>query len=239
MTAKLALGALLGLLTFPAAASSLIDFTHNPYDPTPRLEIGAAVFENRCTLCHGVKGMGEGTLSLALNSYPSTNLLEPKFGSSRDALYKAIFWGGSKGEMHNAMPPWGDELTATELESVVLFVSHLREQPKQAAAMVEKLLAKGTDKGSMKLGRTVFKSRCALCHGAEGEGNGKMAKIIKNPPPFNLTQSGVPYAYVKEIVAKGGEAMGRSGQMPPWADELTPAELESVLIYIMSLRAFK
>ena len=239
MSTKTTAGWVLGLLALSASAASSVQAAQSSYDPTPTLAIGGEVFESRCTLCHGVKGMGEGTLSLALKEYPSTNLLEPKFGRSKEEVHKAIFWGGSQGMMHNAMPPWGDELTATQLESVILFVMHLRERPEEAAAVVEKLLTRGTEKGSMKLGRTVFKARCALCHGSDGEGNGKMAKIIKNPPPFNLTLSGVPYAYVKEIVSKGGEGMGRSPQMPPWSDELTPAELESVLIYVMSLRAYR
>ncbi|MDH5436332.1 MAG: cytochrome c, partial [Gammaproteobacteria bacterium] len=83
-----------------------------------------------------------------------------------------------------------------------------------------------------------YKGRCSLCHGPDGEGNGKMARIIKDPPPFNLTKSGVPYSYLKEIVTKGGEAMGRSGRMPPWGKELSRVELDSILLYVMSLRGY-
>ncbi|MFK7816907.1 MAG: cytochrome c [Gammaproteobacteria bacterium] len=88
----------------------------------------------------------------------------------------------------------------------------------------------------VKAGEKVYKARCALCHGESGQGDGRMSKVIKNPPPFDLTESVMPVEYLQLIVSNGGEPVGRSPQMPPWNDELTDTELESVVLYIHGLR---
>lgn len=74
------------------------------------------------------------------------------------------------------------------------------------------------------------------CHGIYGEGDGNMAKIIRNPPPYNLTKSTQTEAYLKEIISKGGEAVSRSPQMPPWGEELNDSEIQSLILYLLTLR---
>lgn len=85
-------------------------------------------------------------------------------------------------------------------------------------------------------GQQIFQQRCVLCHGVNGEGDGRMAKVIKEPPPFDLTASRIPDEYMKDIIAKGSEAMGRSKHMPPWGDSLTEVQIEAVMLYIKALR---
>lgn len=203
---------------------------------SPSLERGLKVFTDRCTLCHGDVGMGEGVLAMALKNYPKTNLLEPRFKTDDESVRKLVIWGGAKGDMNHYSPPWGNELTWTEIESVVQFVGFLREDTENAVAM---LRGREQDKtASIKLGQDIFQGRCAICHGKTGEGNGRMAKIIKNPPPFNLSLSRAPDDYLRQIIAKGGEKMSRSYRMPPWGDELSGPELDSVIMYIKTLRKY-
>jgi cytochrome c oxidase cbb3-type subunit 3 len=63
-----------------------------------------------------------------------------------------------------------------------------------------------------------------------------MAKVLKDPPPFNLTQSVLPKEYLTLIITKGGAELKRSGKMPPWGDQLNALEIEAVADYIISLR---
>ncbi|EGW54347.1 c-type cytochrome [Candidatus Endoriftia persephone] len=202
----------------------------------PNLDKGARVFQERCSLCHGDVGMGEGVLPLALKNYPKTNLMEPRYGVDKKSLQEIVIWGGSKKAMHDYSPPWGDELTWTEIESVVMFVQYLHTETEQAVAMLRKL--ESSKSISLKLGSNIYQGRCAICHGKTGEGNGRMAKIIKNPPPFNLTLSRAPDEYLHQIISKGGEKMSRSYRMPPWGDELSEPELQSVIQYIKTLRRY-
>jgi cytochrome c oxidase cbb3-type subunit 3 len=134
------------------------------------------------------------------------------------------------------MPPWGDELTHTQLESVTRFVMHMRDDLEGAIAMLRDEAA-NTDP-SLRVGRAVYAGRCALCHGQNGEGDGKMARIIKEPPPFNLTLSGLPDVYLRRIITQGGAELGRSPRMPPWGGDLTDPEIESVMLYVKSLRKY-
>ena len=87
-------------------------------------------------------------------------------------------------------------------------------------------------------GADVF-GRCALCHGPEGRGDGKLAAVIKNPPPFNLTWSRLPDSYLRDIITKGGAGVGRSPRMPPWGGDLTSSEIESVMLHLKTLRETK
>ena len=198
------------------------------------LKYGASVFQMRCSLCHGSDGHGEGILSMAIKSYPGTNLLEIKHGKDKDALYRIIKFGGSLPEISTEMPPWGDELTVTQLDSVVMFVEFLRADTEKALTLLHEQAK--LQKPSLRVGRGIFLGRCALCHGKDGDGKGKMARIIKDPPPFNLTQSRVPEAYLKEMISKGGKAMGRSPRMPPFGTDLSDSEIDSVIIYLKTLR---
>jgi cytochrome c oxidase cbb3-type subunit 3 len=178
--------------------------------------------------------MGGGVVPVAVPGYPPTNLMKPAHSADARAIERVISFGPGVKGVSTYMPPWADELTLTQIESVVLFVTHLRSNPDDARAM---LRAEGAAlKPAASLGRALFQGRCALCHGAEGKGDGRMAGIIKDPPPFNLTISRAPDIYLRQIIAKGGAAMGRSARMPPWGGDLNDQELESVILYLKTLR---
>ena len=198
------------------------------------LEEGAKVFHYRCTLCHGNDGLGEGILPLSLKNYPNTNLLEPKYGKDHASLDRMIRKGGKIDKVNDEMPPWEDELNEVEIKSVVIFTELLHKDFDTALAMLRQQAKNITP--SEKIGRAIYLGRCALCHGREGKGDGKMVRIIKDPPPFNLTLSRVGYKYLKDIISKGGEAMGRSPKMPPWGTDLAPKEIDSVIMHLIKLR---
>jgi cytochrome c oxidase cbb3-type subunit 3 len=202
--------------------------------PIPSPQIGATVFQSRCTLCHGNDGMGEGLMPLKLKQYPNTNLLKPNHPQDRANVHDIVVYGGTRGNVSNLMPPMGNDLTWTEVESVVDFVLQLRQQPEAARALLDSV--RGEVEVSRKAGQDIFASRCVLCHGKFGEGNGRMAKVIKNPPPADLTASRLPDDYLKQIISKGGAGVSRSPQMPPWGDLLTPVEIDSLILYLKSLR---
>lgn len=100
----------------------------------------------------------------------------------------------------------------------------------------EHLLAEEAQLSNRLPGRTIYLSHCALCHGPEGKGDGRMEALIRNPPPYNLTQSTRPASYLKNIITNGGASLSRSAQMPVWKDELTSAEIEALAIYLLTLR---
>ena len=94
---------------------------------------------------------------------------------------------------------------------------------------------KDTHEASVIRGRLAFQNYCILCHGPEGRGDGRAAKL-HNPRPFNLTTSTAPRYYIADMVRKGGEAMGRGKGMPPWGEQLTDEQVNDVLNFLFTLR---
>lgn len=81
-------------------------------------------------------------------------------------------------------------------------------------------------------GAKIYAARCALCHGAEGRGDGPAAKGLK-PPPRNHHDgeymNARSDAELLEVIRKG------KGAMPPWGAVLSDAELTAVLAYVRKL----
>lgn len=66
--------------------------------------------------------------------------------------------------------------------------------------------------------KILFANVCSQCHGMEGKGDGPAAEAL-NPKPRNYTdpvwQKSVTDADIKAIIVGGGQAVGKSGMMPP------------------------
>lgn len=142
-------------------------------DPTPTLELGAKVYGTRCVLCHGNKAMGEGILPMRLKEYPNTSLLTARLAQTREDILKVTVLGPHFKGASSYMPPFGKELSWSELESVSDFVALLRTDKTKAYGMLETLA--GDNTATRKLGRQVYATRCVLCHGEFGEGDGRMS----------------------------------------------------------------
>jgi cytochrome c553 len=94
---------------------------------------------------------------------------------------------------------------------------------------------KDTVEASVIRGRLVFQNYCILCHGKEGKGDGRAARL-HTPRPFNLTQSVAPRDYISQVIRKGGEAMSRGKGMPPWGEQLTDEQINDTLNFLWSIR---
>jgi mono/diheme cytochrome c family protein len=94
---------------------------------------------------------------------------------------------------------------------------------------------KDTPEAATIRGRLVFGNYCVLCHGAEGRGDGRAARI-HTPRPANLRISRIPSDYMLQIVRKGGEQMGRGKGMPPWGDQLTDEQIRDVIHFLFTIR---
>jgi mono/diheme cytochrome c family protein len=65
--------------------------------------------------------------------------------------------------------------------------------------------------------REMYNAKCARCHGFDGDGNGPFADSL-TPRPHKYTdpawQASVTDDQIKEIILRGGLAMGKSPAMP-------------------------
>jgi len=81
-----------------------------------------------------------------------------------------------------------------------------------------------------------YKKLCQTCHGADGSGNGPVAKMLnKHPGSFADCEAMKAHdrAFVVKIIAEGGPGVGRSSQMPGSSKNLSAAEIEALADYVM------
>lgn len=90
--------------------------------------------------------------------------------------------------------------------------------------------------GDLERGALVFRKSCALCHGPEGKGNGR---IKSDPPPRDLTDPKVLKTATDwelyQVIVEGGQVLGLAPKMLPWKDMLEERELRDVAAYVRSL----
>ncbi len=86
---------------------------------------------------------------------------------------------------------------------------------------------------------TLFAGRCAVCHGAEGGGDGPTAAAL-DPKPRAFTdavwQASMTDEAIIKVVTEGGAAVGKSPLMPPNPDLAARPELMKALV--SRIRAF-
>ena len=177
--------------------------------------------------------MGEGLIPLKIKHYPKTELRESIQDKDEVFIRDAVIYGGTKGTMSTFMPPMGNDLTWTETESVVQFLLLLKTDYNQAMEMVK--ASSDKQPPSRRLGAQLFEGKCVLCHGKYADGKGRMAKILK-PPPANLTISQLTDGELGQIIRGGGQSVGRSSAMPAWQDQFSNSEIDSIILFLKSVR---
>jgi mono/diheme cytochrome c family protein len=83
-------------------------------------------------------------------------------------------------------------------------------------------------------GARLFAAHCAICHGAQGDGQGERREFM-NPPPANLTLppwSDAAYAAKTFAVIRTGV---RGTAMPAWSS-LSDRQTWQLVAYLISLR---
>jgi cytochrome c len=89
-------------------------------------------------------------------------------------------------------------------------------------------------------GATLYAQRCAMCHGEKGAGDGALAATLpEGQKPRNLSGGNNKYATddakLKEIIKKGGAAVGLSVLMPAQAD-LNDEQIGDLVAFVNSLK---
>lgn len=82
----------------------------------------------------------------------------------------------------------------------------------------------------------LFEQKCALCHGASGQGDGRLSVLIKSPPPANFTKSSLSREGIEQMILYGGEVNGRSSSMPAWSSEFDEREVSLLVDYVYQFR---
>jgi mono/diheme cytochrome c family protein len=93
------------------------------------------------------------------------------------------------------------------------------------------------DQTDLSEGKKVFETRCFVCHGRDGKGDGPSATGLSEKPQ-DLTdpnwQKSNSDDLIGIVIKQGGVAIGKTGAMPPNPD-LTQAQIQSLVAFVRSL----
>ena len=93
------------------------------------------------------------------------------------------------------------------------------------ACLIVTLCSAGAWAADAAAGKAIYATKCRSCHGADGEGNPSIAKMMK----VELKPLGSSTADVKKVITEG------QGKMKPIAG-VSGADLDNVVAYVHSLK---
>ncbi len=182
-------------------------------EPRPVSAAGEQLWQENCSGCHGVTGLGDGPASPWLEPAP-VNLTQRQY---RSDLLADILWNG----VHNtAMPAWRD-ISPAGLAALAAQVNSF--------SAVE---AVAGNPGLLDQGATVYATHCAECHGDDGDGRGFAADSLPVPiAPTDFTRERLTLEESMRVLRNG--VPGTS--MAPWGDRLDDNDMLAVSHYLRSL----
>ncbi|TQV87497.1 cytochrome-c oxidase, cbb3-type subunit III [Aliikangiella coralliicola] len=164
-------------------------------------EMGKRIFVNTCFGCHGSDARGNP-------GYPNLTDKDWLWGGSPEQLKHSIVNGRI-----GAMPPFGANLTASQVDELVNYVGQLSGNK--------------VDEAKAAAGKATFDVQCFVCHGTDGKGNTSVGAP-------NLTDNIWLHGASKTAIADTIRN-GRTGEMPPHKDILGDAKSHLVAAYVYSL----
>jgi DMSO reductase family type II enzyme heme b subunit len=169
---------------------------------------GAAIYIKNCTYCHGDNLDGAGHFAHAFNPPPANFTDRETLPMLQESF---VFWRIAKGgpglpkestPWNSVMPAWDDRLSEEEIWKVIMYLydatgyqprrweghaSVTRERVRIVPALLSPARAEAQQAGDPNAGKAVYEKKCALCHGAEGKGDGPGAGLL-DPRPRDFTK---------------------------------------------------
>jgi mono/diheme cytochrome c family protein len=87
-------------------------------------------------------------------------------------------------------------------------------------------------------GAALYRTWCAGCHGATGQGNGPNAKALPVPPARHADAAAMsrrPDDSLYDTIDGGGAIMNRSARMPAFGGTLSPVQIRALTAHIRTL----
>jgi mono/diheme cytochrome c family protein len=89
------------------------------------------------------------------------------------------------------------------------------------------------------IGKQVYQTYCAACHGDGGQGDGFNSYNL-DPHPRDLSDAAflkkTSDADLADAIRRGGAGVGLSSLMPPWGHTLDARQIDAVVLYVRSLK---
>lgn len=193
------------------AAASFDEIRANPDLLGVAMTAGRVAFADNCAPCHGAGGGGNvGYPALAAGGWI--------WGGTLPEIQRTITYGirsGAPEARDSQMPAFGQgTLNADQIQKVADFVS----------VRFFGLPDEGRD---LAPGAKIYADNCAVCHGANGEGNRGVGapKLASRVHLYGGTRESI----VRQVTSP------RMGVMPNWSPRLSPGLVKSLTLYVHGL----
>jgi mono/diheme cytochrome c family protein len=87
---------------------------------------GSQVFQRYCVLCHGAKGDGRGAAAKSYKPAPANLVSSPYPDEYKELIIRK---GGQAIGRSPYMPPWGDELSETQMRDLIAYLRRIKAPP--------------------------------------------------------------------------------------------------------------
>jgi len=252
---------LLLLLDFGRSFNARIGFSEPPelWEPDPTLyanltwppgvnlpadtPMGERVFMERCAVCHGPDGRGNGPAAPSLKPHPR-NFTEGQFKykstpSDEPPLDSDLIHTVTHGLQASAMPYFKDLLSEEEIRAVVEYIKNMspvfKNKPTEVLTVASRV---PSDESSIARGKKFFvQNGCEGCHGPEARGGIPFEESTGYPvvsrdltAPWTFRGGSDP----KQIWLRITTGLS-PGPMPAYKEIMTPNERWDVVNYILSI----
>ena len=83
---------------------------------------------------------------------------------------------------------------------------------------------------------TLYKKKCASCHGVSGKGDGPAGKMLKPPAgDFATVLKGQADADIAKVIKEGGKGVGKSAMMPAFGSSLSDDQIQALVEHAKGL----
>ena len=97
-----------------------------------------------------------------------------------------------------------------------------------------------TANADLEHGKRLYKENCVPCHGELGKGDGAGARSLPVRPADHTNGAAMNArsdGFLRDVITKGGGAMGLSTFMPGWQGILKDSEILDLVSYVRTLSA--
>jgi cbb3-type cytochrome c oxidase subunit III len=181
---------------------------------------GSQIFAARCATCHQASGQGTSAYP-PLNGNPHVAAADPK------GMIATIVNGRSgplvvNGTTYNGrMPTWKGQLSNADIAAVATYVRSAWTN--KASGVTEQQVAAAGPSVLSTVGASIYASKCAACHGANGQGGGRGTfpalagdAVVNSSDPAGMI---------------GTVEHGRS-MMPSWKGQLSAGDIAAVATFV-------
>lgn len=189
---------------------------------------GRAIYERRCSVCHGDRGNGAYWASDSLVPPPRDFTRTDAEALSREVMIDAV----AHGRKGTAMTAWGSRLSPGQITAVVDFIraEFMSRHGAVATRRASDAPFPGGLEGDAAKGGVLFHANCAECHGHAGDGRGRRASMnIRKPLDFTAPRSRQAFDRARLFVSISRGVPGTT--MPAWSKVLSDQQIADVAEY--------